>query len=77
MNIKEKKILENKVYYIENNSLVACFDNKINIDIIEEICKVHPLRIVFKEESFNIDNDKINITERIRKLSPDTKINII
>lgn len=77
LNIKEKKILENKVYYIENNSLVACFDNKINIDIIEEICKVHPLRIVFKEESFNIDNDKINITERIRKLSPDTKINII
>ena len=45
--------------------MVACFDDKINIDIIDEICKCNPLKIVFKESSFKTDSDKINVFERI------------
>ena len=77
LNIEEKKILNNKVYFVENNSLVACFDNEIDINIIEEICKYNPLKIVFKESSFRTDSDKINTFERIKKLSSETEINII
>ena len=77
LKIEEKKILNNNVYFVEENSLVACFDNEININIIDEICKCEPLKIVFKESSFKTDSDKINTFERIKKLSNETEISII
>ena len=75
--IEEKKILNNNVYFVESNSLVACFDDTIDINIIDEICKCNPLKIVFKESSFKADSDKINTFERIKKISSETEINII
>ena len=77
LSIEEKKILNNNVYFVEKNSLVACFDDTIDINIVDEICKCNPLKIVFKENSFKTDSDKINIFERIKKISNDTEINII
>ena len=77
LSIEEKKILNNNVYFVESNSLVACFDDTIDINIIDEICKCKPLKIVFKESSFKTDSDKINTFERIKKLSNETEINII
>lgn len=77
LSIEERKILNNNVYFVENNSLVACFDDTIDINIVDEICKCNPLKIVFKENSFKTDSDKINVFERIKKLSNDTEINII
>ena len=77
LSIEEKRILNNNVYFVESNSLVACFDNIIDINIIDEICKCKPLKIVFKESSFKTDSDKINTFERIKKISGETEINII
>lgn len=77
LSIEERKIINNNVYFAENNSLVACFDDTIDINIVDEICKCNPLKIVFKESSFKTDSDKINVFERIKKLSNDTEINII
>ena len=77
LKIKEKMILNNKVYYVENNSLVACFDDKIDINIIERICRCRPMKVVFRDSSFRTDKDKINIEEKIKKLSPETEISII
>lgn len=77
LKIEQKYILGNNVYFVADNSLVACFDNNININILDEICKIKPLKIVFKEESFNSDKDKINTYERIKKLSSETEVSII
>lgn len=77
LRIEEKEILNNKVYFVAGNSLVACFDNQINIDILNEICEVKPLKVVFRESSFRNDSDKINAYERIKKLSPETEISVI
>lgn len=77
LKIEERNILNNKVYFVDDNSLIACFDNKIDINIIDEICKYKPLKVVFKDASFKYDNDKINLQERFKKLSPDTEINIL
>lgn len=77
LSIEEKNILNNKVYYVAGNSLVACFDNQINIDILNQICEVKPLKVVFRESSFRNDSDKINAYERIKKLSPETEISVI
>ena len=77
LKIEEKNILNNKVYFVENNSLIACFDDNVNINIIDEICKYNPLKVVFKDVSFKSDKDKINLEERIKKLSPETEISIL
>lgn len=77
LKIEEKKILSNNVYFVDNNSLVACFDDTVDVNIINEICKCNPLKVVFKDNSFKNDNDKINFEERIKKLSPDTEISVL
>ena len=77
LKIEEKTILNNKVYYVADNALVACFDDNIDINIIDEICKCKPLKVVFKDMSFKSDKDKINLEERVKKLSPDTEISIL
>ena len=77
LRIEEKNILNNKVYFVAENSLVACFDNEINIDILNQICEIKPLKVVFRESSFRNDSDKINAYERIKKLSPETEISVI
>ena len=70
LNIEEKMIGKNKVYYVAGNSLVACFDDSIDIDIVDEICKCEPYKVVFKDSAFKTDNDKINLEERFKKLLP-------
>lgn len=77
LKIEEKNILNNKVYFVDENSLIACFDDNIDINIINEICKFAPLKVVFKDSSFKNDNDKINVEERIKKLSPETEVSIL
>ena len=77
LKIEEKVLSDNKVFYVENNSLVACFDDSINSNIIDEICKCKPLKVVFKDSSFATDKDKINLEERFKKLSPETEISIL
>ena len=74
---EEKNILNNKVYFVDERSLIACFDDNIDINITNEICKFAPLKVVFKDSSFKNDNDKINVEERIKKLSPETEVNIL
>lgn len=77
LKIEEKNILNNKVYYVADNALVACFDDSVDINIIDEICECKPLKVVFKDMSFKSDKDKINLEERVKKLSPDTEISIL
>lgn len=77
LKIEEKNILGNKVYFVDSNSLIACFDENLDINIVDEICEHNPLKVVFKDSSFKNDNDKINVEEKIKKQSPDTEINIL
>lgn len=75
--VEEKNIKENKVYFVNGNELVACFDETVDINIIDEISEVEPLMAVFRDDSFKTDSDKINLEERFKKLSPNTKISIL
>jgi Adenine specific DNA methylase Mod len=77
LKIEEKQILDNDIYLVEDNALVACLDDKININIIDEICKINPLKVVFRDTAFETDSDKINLLEKIKKLSPETDISIL
>ncbi len=70
LDIEERMIGNNKVYYVAGNSLVACFDDNIDINIVDKICECEPYKVVFKDSAFKFDNDKINLEEKFKKLLP-------
>ena len=75
--IGTKKILDNVVYIVQTNALVACFDNSIDFKIVDTISDLKPLKVVFKDASFKDDKDRINVEERFKRLSPETKVTVI
>ena len=77
LTIEEKTIDKNKFYFVEENALVACFDEKIDLESLTKALECKPLKVVCKESSFERDQDKINFNERIKKYSPDSEKYII
>ncbi len=75
--IETKKILKNGVFIIQTNAMVACFDNDIDFKIVDTISDLKPLKVVFKDASFKDDKDRINVEERFKRLSPETKVTVI
>lgn len=77
LSIEEKKIKGNKVFFVAGNSLVACFDQKIDFAIVDEIAESQPLKVVFRDASFADDKDRINVETRMKRLSPETIVSVI
>lgn len=77
LHIEEKNICGNKVFDVDDGELLACFDNNVSIDIIEEISKINPRQVVFRDSSFATDQDKVNFEERLKRLSAGTKFNVL
>lgn len=77
LKIESKNIYGNNVYFVETNSLVACFDEAIDFRIIDEIAQSKPLKVVFRDASFKNDKDRINLEERFKRLSAETIIKVI
>jgi adenine-specific DNA-methyltransferase len=75
--IETKRIKSNTVFFVADNSLVACFDKNIDFEIVDEIAKVKPLKVVFRDACFKDDKDRINVEERFKRLSPETSIKVI
>ncbi len=75
--IETKKILGNTIFIVQTNALVACFDRDIDFKIVDTISDLKPLKVVFKDASFKDDKDRINVEERFKRLSPETKVTVI
>jgi len=77
LQIETKIVGVNTVFYVAGNSLVACFDAKVPLTLIDEIAKCQPLRVAFKDASFGSDDDLINAETHLKRLSPDTILSVI
>lgn len=77
LSIETKEILWNKVYFVAGNSLAACFDEDVNFWIVEELAKLEPLKVVFRDSSFKNDSDRINFDTKFKKLSPESDLRVI
>lgn len=75
--IETKKIGKNTVFIVQTNALIACFDNDIDFKIVDTIAGLKPFKVVFKDASFKDDKDRINVEERFKRLSPETKVAVI
>ncbi len=82
--IETKEIGKNTVFIVQTNAIVACFDNDIDFKtcaehgcIVDTIAGLKPFKVVFKDASFRDDKDRINVEERFKRLSPETKVTVI
>ena len=65
------------VHTYNDGDLIACFDENIPNSVIKEIAKRQPLRVVFRDSSFNGSPAKINVGEIFKMLAPDTRVKVI
>ncbi|BCD67604.1 DNA methyltransferase [Nitratiruptor sp. YY09-18] len=77
LEIEQKEILGKKVYFIESNSLIACFDENIDENLAKELVSYQPLKVVLKDSSFKSDSDKINFEQIFKEQSPETDIWVV
>ena len=75
--IKSKEIQGKEVYFVAENSLVACFEEGVNEELIKEIARTKPLKVVFRDSSFKSCPDKINLEQIFKSISPNTEIRVL
>lgn len=75
--IEEREVCGKKYYAVNDNDIIACFDDDINQDVITEIAKQQPLYAVFKDKSFATDSVGINNEQLFKTYSPSTKVKVI
>lgn len=70
--IEEKTIAGKKVFNVEDNYLIACFDKDITDDVITEIAKQKPYYFVMRDSSMANDSVATNFEQIFATYSPDT-----
>lgn len=75
--IRREALQGKTVFFVDENALVACFDQGITEDLVKELAKHEPLRVVFRDNGFVSDAVKINVEQIFRQLSPSTDVKAI
>ncbi len=70
--IKEEEIAGKKVFNVDNNYLITCFDEDINEDVIIEVAKKKPIYFVMRDSSLANDSVFVNFDQIFARYSPDT-----
>jgi len=70
--ITETKINEKKVFNVENNYLIACFDTNVTEETITAIAKQKPYYFVMRDRSMANDSVATNFEQIFATYSPDT-----
>lgn len=66
-----------RVHIVDEDALIACFEENIPESVIRKIAGMKPLRVVFRDSSFNSDDNKINVEEIFKLITPDTRVKVI
>lgn len=70
--IEETTIAGKKVFNVEDNYLIACFDDNVTEEVITEIAKQKPYYFVMRDSSMASDSVATNFEQIFAAYSPDT-----
>ena len=70
--IEETTISGKKVFKVNGNDLIACFDENVTEDVITEIAKQKPYYFVMRDSSMANDSVATNFDQIFASYSPDT-----
>ena len=75
--IEEKEISGKQYFIVNENDIVACFDNNITENLIKELASIKPLYAVFRDSSFSNDSSNINCEQIFKTISPNTNVKVL
>ncbi len=79
--IRKETILGKTIFFVGENAppydIVACFDTGLTEELLKELARANPLRVVFRDNGFASDAVKINATQIFRQLSSGTEVKTI
>lgn len=75
--IKETTIAGKKVFNVEDNYLIVCFDDNVTEEVITEIAKQKPYYFVMRDSSMANDSVATNFEQIFAAYSPDTVRKVI
>lgn len=77
--IRSEAVQGKTVFFVNEEpfDLIACFDTGITEDLVKELAKHEPMRVVFRDNGFVSDAVKINVDQIFRQLSPATDVKSI
>ena len=75
--IAEEYIDEKHIFNVADGHLIACFDENVTIEVVEQIAARAPSYAVFRDSSFNDDATLANFDQVFERVSPKTERRII
>ncbi len=77
--IRSESVQGKTVFFVneEPYDLIACFDTGVTEELVKELAKHEPMRVVFRDNGFVSDSVKINVDQVFRQLSPATDVKSI
>ena len=75
-----KETIQGKTVFFVNEppyDLVTCFDIGVNEELVKELARFEPLRVVFLDTGFASDAVKINVGQIFKQMSPHTEVRSI
>ena len=63
---------DKKIYIVENNYLIACFDNNITESTVKTIAQKHPFYVVIRDSGYASDSVAANFEQIFETYSPNT-----
>lgn len=75
--IRVETLLGHTIHLVDDDALLACFDEEVPSELIRAMAERHPLRAVFRDDAFSADAERINAEQIFRELSPHTDIRVI
>ncbi len=75
--ITETEIASKKVFSINDNLLIACFDDNITDEVVIEIAKKKPYYFVMRDSGYADDSVATNLEQIFKTYSPDTERKVL
>ena len=75
--ISKEKIDGKEIFSVDDDYLIACFDQDVDENIVATIAKRKPHRAVFRDSSMSSDSIAINFDEIFKTYSPYTKTKVL
>lgn len=72
-----REMMGKKVHIVGDNELIACFEKEIKEEVVEEIGRKQPARVVFRDASFKDSISKLNAEEILKKYAPGASVKVI
>lgn len=77
MRIRVEQLDGNQLFVVEDDALIACFDDQVSVELARVIASRAPIRAVFRDSAFWSDDARINAEQIFREIAPATDVKVI